>query len=79
MTIAKECLHKGNQLFLFPQLKKQGKPAKTDMKYTVHIYYSEHRTTDLEHFEMANNYSYGKGMPAQRKSTPPVPPSKKAR
>ena len=49
------------------------------MIYTVHIYYSKHGTLDVEHFEMSNNYGYGKGMPAQTKPIPPVPPPKKAR
>ena len=49
------------------------------MIYTVHIYYSKYGTSDVEHFEMANNYSYGKGMTAQRKPITPVLPPKKAR
>ena len=49
------------------------------MIYTVHICYSKHRASGVEHFEMANNYSYGKVMPAQKKPTPPVPPPKKPR
>ena len=49
------------------------------MIYSVHIFCSKHGTSDVEHFEMSYNYGYGKGMPAQRKSIPPVPPPKKAR
>ena len=49
------------------------------MIYIVHIYYSEHGASDIEHFEMAYNYGYGKGMTAQKKPTPPVSSSKKAR
>ena len=45
----------------------------------VNIYYSKHRTSVVEHFEMINNYDNCKGVPAQRKTTPPVPPPKKAR
>ena len=43
--------------------------------YTVHIYYSKHGTSDIEHFEMA----YSKGMPAQKKPIPSVSPPNKAR
>ena len=49
------------------------------MIYTVHIYYSKHGTLDVEHFEMSNNYGYGKGMPAKKKPIPPVPPPNKPR
>ena len=49
------------------------------MTYAAHISYSKNRPSDVEHFEMANNYGYGKGMLAQRKSIPPVPSPKKAR
>ena len=48
------------------------------MIYTVHIYYSKHGTSDVEHLEMAYNYGYGKGMFAQTKPLPPVLPPKKA-
>ena len=68
MVIAKECLHIGYQLLL---LREQGKPAKIMMKYTVYIYYSEHRTSGMEHFEMVNIYGNCKGMIAQKKPTPP--------
>ena len=47
------------------------------MIYTVHIYYSKHGTSDVEHFEMSNNY--GKEMPTQKKPIPTVPPPYKAR
>ena len=49
------------------------------MIYIVHIYYSKHGTLDVEHFEMSNNYSYGKGMHAHKKTIPPIPPPNKAR
>ena len=49
------------------------------MTFTVHVYYSKHEVSDIEHFDVHYNYSYGKGMPAQRKPIPPVPPPKKAR
>ena len=49
------------------------------MTYTVHIFYSRNGTSDVEHFEMASNYGYGKGTLAQWKPTSPVSPSKKAR
>ena len=49
------------------------------MIYTVHIFYSKHGTSDVEHFEMANNYGHGKGTLAQRQPTSPVSPSKNAR
>ena len=49
------------------------------MTYTVHISYSKNRPSDVEHFEMANNYGYGKGMSALRKPIPLVPPPKKSR
>ena len=49
------------------------------MIHTVHIYYSKHGTSGLEHLEMSYNYGYGKGMPAQRKAIPLVPLPKKAR
>ena len=49
------------------------------MTFTVHVYYSKHEVSDVEHFDVHYNYSYGKGMPAQRKPIPPVPPPKKAR
>ena len=45
----------------------------------VHIYYSEHRTTNVEHFEMVNDHDNCKGMPTQRKPTPPFPPTKETR
>ena len=45
------------------------------MTYTVHTYYSNHETSDVEYLEMTINYGYGKRMPAQRKIIPP----KKAR
>ena len=46
---------------------------------TVHMYYSEKRTSGVECFEMVNIYGNCKGMPVQRKPTPHVPPPKKAR
>ena len=46
------------------------------MTYTVHIYYSKHGTSDVDHFEMAYNHIYGKGMTAQRQEPPSVPPKK---
>ena len=49
------------------------------MIYTVHIYYSKHGTSDVEHLEMSYNYGYGKGMPAQSKPIPPVSLQNKAR
>ena len=49
------------------------------MIYTVHIYFSKHETSDVEHLKMSYNYGYGKGMPAQRKPIPPLPCPKKAR
>ena len=49
------------------------------MIYTVHITYSKDVASDVEHFEMSNNHGYGKGMCAQTKPLPPVPPPKKAR
>ena len=79
MIIAKECLLKGKQLLLFLLLRKQGKPEYTMMICTVHMYYSENRTSGVECFEMVNIYGNCKGMPVQRKPTPHVPPPKKAR
>ena len=49
------------------------------MIYTVHIYYSKHGTSDVEQFEVPYNYAYDKGMTAEKKSIPLVPPPKKAR
>ena len=49
------------------------------MIYTVHIYCSNHGTSDVEHFEMTYKHGYGKGMTTQRKQIPPVPPSTKPR
>ena len=49
------------------------------MIYTVCIYYSKYGISDVEHFEMSYNDGYGKGMTAQRKPIPPVPPLNKAR
>ena len=57
---------KRNQLLQFLLLRKQGNPVVTMMSFTVHMYYSEHRTSVVEHFEMV-------------KPTPHVPPPKKAR
>ena len=42
------------------------------MIYTVHIYYSEQVPSDVEQLEVVYNYSYGKGMTAQKKPIPPV-------
>ena len=44
------------------------------MIYTVHIYYSKHGTSDVEHFEMAYNHGYGKGMTAQKQESLLVSP-----
>ena len=49
------------------------------MIYTVHIYYSKHGVSDVEHLEISYNYGYSKGMTARKKPIPPVPPPKKAR
>ena len=49
------------------------------MVYIVHIYYSKHEFSDVEHVEMSYNYGYGKGMHAQMKPLPPIPPPKKTR
>ena len=78
IVMAKECLHKGNQLLLFLLPRKQGKPANILMKYTVHICYSEHETSVVKHFDVQCNYCYGKEMSAQTKPLPPVPLPKKA-
>ena len=51
---------KKKQLLVFPFLRKQVHPVNTMMTYTVHVYYSKYKTPDVEHFEMANNYGYGK-------------------
>ena len=46
--------------------------------YTVHIHYSKHAASIVEHFDVHYNYGYGKGMTSQRNVIPPVPPPKKA-
>ena len=46
------------------------------MIYTVLIYYSKHGTSDVEHFEMAYNDGYGKGMTGQKQGPPSVPSNK---
>ena len=43
------------------------------MIYTVHIYYSKHGTSDVEHFEMTDNINCAKGMTAQKQRFPSVP------
>ena len=75
--MAKECQQKKTQLLMFPLLRNRGKPIIFKDDITLHIYYSNHGTSNVKHFEMANNYGYGKGMPTQKKPTPPVPPPKK--
>ena len=47
--------------------------------FTVHIYYSKHGALDVERFDVHYNYGYGKGMSAQTKPLPSVPPPKKTR
>ena len=79
MVMAKECQHKRNHLLLFHLLRNRGKPIIFKDDITLHIHYSNHGASDLEHFEMANNYGYGKGMLAQKKPTPPVTSPKKLR
>ena len=49
------------------------------MLETVHIYYSKHGASDVEHFDVHCNYCYDKEMITQGKPIPPVPPPKKAR
>ena len=49
------------------------------MIYTVHISNSKDGASNVEHFEMSNNYGYDEGMCAQTKPLPPVPSPKKAR
>ena len=49
------------------------------MIYTVHIYYSEQVSSDVEDVEVIYNYSYGKAMTAQKKPILPVPRLNKAR
>ena len=49
------------------------------MIYTVCIHYSKHGNSEVEHFDVYDNYSYSKEMSAQTKPLPPVPPPKKAR
>ena len=77
--MAKEYLNKRNQLLLFPLLRNRCKPIILKDNITLHIYYSNHGVSNQEHFEMADNKSYGKVMPAQKKPTPPAPPPKKPR
>ena len=79
LVMAKEYLNKRTQHLLFPLLRNQGKQIIFKDYITLHIYYSNHGASDVEHFEMANNYSYGKGIPVQKNPTPPVPPPKKPR
>ena len=49
------------------------------MIYTVHIYYSEQVSSDVEQLEVIYNYSYGKGMTTQKKPIPLLPPLNEAR
>ena len=43
------------------------------MIYTGHIiYYSKNGTSDVEHFEMANNYDYCTDITAQKQGLPSV-------
>ena len=41
--------------------------------HSVHIYYSEHEISDVEHFEMTN---YHKGMTAQKQGHLSIPSKK---
>ena len=41
--------------------------------YIVHIYYSKHGTSDVDHFEMTDNHNCSKGMAAQKQGLPSVP------
>ena len=49
------------------------------MIYSVHIYYSKHGTSGVEHFEMVYNQGYGEVTTAQKKPVPSALPPKKAR
>ena len=46
------------------------------MIYTVHIYYSKHGASDVEHLEMSYNHDYGKGVTTQKQGPPSVPSKK---
>ena len=79
IVMAKEYLYKRTQHLLFPLLRFRGKQIIFKDDITLQIYYSNHGALDVQHFEMANNYSYGKGIPEEKKSTLSVPPPKKLR
>ena len=67
-------MHKENQFLVFPLLSKQGKPVTYAMViYTIHIYYSKHGTSDVDHFEMTDNHNCSKGMAEQKQGLPSVP------
>ena len=70
-------MQKRKQFLLFPLLRNQGKPViyNNNIQYT----YSKHGLSDVEQFEVLYNYSYGKGMTAEKKAIPPVSSSNKAK
>ena len=70
MVMAKECMHKQKHFFLFHLLRKQGKSVICNDDIYCIIYCSKHGASDVEHFEMPHNHSYGKKMSAQKQGVP---------
>ena len=68
--MAKECLQKRNQFLLLLLLRNQGKVVNAMMIYIVHVYYSKHGASDVEHFEMPHNHIYDKELSAQKQGVP---------
>ena len=44
--------------------------------HSVHIYYSKHEISDVEHFEMTNYHNCGKVMTAQKQGHLSIPSKK---